>query len=136
MTEPTKIDRRRQPRDQKQDLESRSFRDGAIYLFRRGDYKKPTWFCRVKVPRAKGYLSCSTKTTDEHEAFKFADDLFLKSLGRVTAGQDLRSRRVNKESMTTKSTSMRRKAIARVSKTKRNSSSESKRFLRLIACKK
>jgi len=96
MTKPPKIDRRRQPRDQKQDLESRSFRDGAIYLFRRGDYKKPTWFCRVKVPGAKGYLSCSTKTTDEHEAFKFADDLFLKSLGRVTAGQDLRSRRVNK----------------------------------------
>jgi integrase len=62
------------------ELESRSFKDGAIYLFKRADYKKPTWFCRVKVPNAKGYVSCSTKTTDEHAAYKFADDLFHKLL--------------------------------------------------------
>ena len=68
--EPAKIDRRRQPRDQKTELDSRTFRNGAISLFRRADYKKLTWFCRVKVPGAKGCLSCSTKTTDEHEAFK------------------------------------------------------------------
>lgn len=94
MTENTKIDRRKQPRDQRSDLDSRSFRDGAIYLFRRGDYKKPTWFWRVTVPGAKGYLSCSTKTTDEHEAFKFADDLFFKSLGRIANGGDIRSKQV------------------------------------------
>ncbi len=52
-------------RKAKTELESRSFKDGAIYLFRRADYKKPTWFCRVKVPNTKGYVSCSTKTTDE-----------------------------------------------------------------------
>jgi len=93
MTESTTTDRRRQPRSQKATLDNRIFRDGAIYLFRRGDYKKPTWFCRVKVPGAKGYLSCSTKTTDEHEAFKFADDLFLKSLARVANGGDLKSKK-------------------------------------------
>jgi integrase len=93
MSEPAKADRRRQPRSQKTTLEHKVFRDGAIYLFRRGDYKKPTWFCRVKVPGSKGYLSCSTKTTNEHEAFKFADDLFLKSLARVANGGDLKSKK-------------------------------------------
>jgi len=31
-------------------LESKTFKDGAIYLYRRADYKKPTWFIRLKVP--------------------------------------------------------------------------------------
>jgi integrase len=89
------FDKLKNPRRQKSDLESRSFKDGKIYLFRRNDYKKPTWFCRVKVPGSKGYVSCSTKTTDEHEAFKFADDLYNKSLVRVIQGQDLKGMRVS-----------------------------------------
>lgn len=44
----TKTKKTRQP---KTELESKSFKDGAIYLFKRADYKKPTWFCRVKVQR-------------------------------------------------------------------------------------
>jgi integrase len=75
-------------------LESRTFKDGAIYLFKRADYKKPTWFCRVKVPNAKGYVSQSTKTTDEHEAYKFASDLFNKALISVANGQDINSKKV------------------------------------------
>ena len=55
-------------RKAKTELESRTFREGAIYLFKRADYVKPTWFCRVKVPNSKGYVSTSTKTTDEHQA--------------------------------------------------------------------
>ena len=43
-------------RKAKTELESRSFRDGAIYLFKRADYVKPTWFCRVKVPNAKHHV--------------------------------------------------------------------------------
>ena len=81
-------------RKEKQELDSRSFKDGAIYLFRRADYKKPTWFCRVKVPNAKRYVSCSTKTTDEHQAFAFANDLFHKTLVSVANGKDLRSKKV------------------------------------------
>ena len=81
-------------RKEKQELDSRSFKDGAIYLFRRADYKKPTWFCRVKVPNAKGYVSCSTKTTDEHQAFAFDNDLFHKTLVSVANGKDLRSKKV------------------------------------------
>jgi len=83
--------RRRRP---KTELDSRTFKDGAIYLFRRADYKKPTWFCRVKVPGAKGYVSQSTKTTDEHAAYKFADDLFHQCLVRAASGQHLNSKKV------------------------------------------
>jgi integrase len=80
-------------RKPKTELESKSFKDGAIYLFKRADYKKPTWFCRVKVPGAKGYLTQSTKTTDEHAAYKFADDLFHKGLIKVANGQELNSKK-------------------------------------------
>ena len=80
-------------RKAKTELESKTFKDGAIYLFKRADYVKPTWFCRVKVPGAKGYVSCSSKTTDEHAAYKFADDLFHKSLVKVHNGQELNSKK-------------------------------------------
>ena len=81
-------------RKAKTELQSRTFREGAIYLFKRADYVKPTWFCRVKVPNSKGYVSCSTKTTDEHQAFAFANDLFNKTFLKVANGQDLHSKRV------------------------------------------
>ena len=81
-------------RQPKTDLDSRTFKDGAIYLYRRADYKKPTWFCRIKVTGAKGYVHASAKTTDEHAAYKFADDLFLRSLAKVHSGQDIQSKRV------------------------------------------
>lgn len=76
-------------------LESRTFMGGAIYLFRRADYKKPTWFCRVKVPKRTGYISCSTKTTDEHKAFSFAEDLYNKTLAQVLSGRDFSSKKVS-----------------------------------------
>ena len=46
--------------------ESKTFRDGLIYLYQRADFKKPTWLCRVKVPNASGYVNRSTGTGDEH----------------------------------------------------------------------
>lgn len=82
-------------RKAKTQLQSKSFKDGAIYLFKRADYVKPTWFCRVKVPGAKGYISQSTKTTDEHAAYKFADDLFHKALVRVASGQEINSKKTS-----------------------------------------
>jgi integrase len=81
-------------RKPKEALDSRSFMDGAIYLFRRADYKKPTWFCRVKVPRRTGYISCSTKTTDEHKAYAFAEDLYNKTLAQVLSGRDFSSKKI------------------------------------------
>ena len=93
MDEAVQSSKPKKERKAKTELESKTFKDGAIYLFKRADYVKPTWFCRVKVPNAKGYISCSTKTTDEHAAYKFADDLFHKSLVRVHSGQDLNSKK-------------------------------------------
>jgi len=81
-------------RKPKEALDSRSFMDGAIYLFRRADYKKPTWFCRVKVPKRTGYISCSTKTTDEHKAYAFAEDLYNKTLAQVLSGRDFSSKKI------------------------------------------
>ena len=78
----------------KKELDSRTFNEGQIYLFRRADYKKPTWFCRVKVPGAKGYVTLSTKSTDEHVAFNFATGIYNKSLVKVLNGKELKGKRV------------------------------------------
>ena len=75
-------------------LDGKFFKDGAIYLFRRSDYKKPIWFCRVKVPSVRGYIWRSTRTTDEHAAFKFADDLYNHTLVRALGGENLNSKKV------------------------------------------
>ena len=91
MSEAVENPKPKRQRKAKTELESRSFKDGAIYLFKRADYVKPTWFCRVKVPNAKGYVSYSTKTTDEHQAFAFANDLFCKTLVKAASGQEVNS---------------------------------------------
>lgn len=67
-------------------LVSKSFRDGGIYLFLRGDYKKPTWMCRVKAPGQTGYIYRSTRSTDEHQAYRFADDLYHQQLVKAYSG--------------------------------------------------
>jgi len=92
--EPTSPAEKR-PRKSKEALDSRTFRDGQIYLYRRQDYKKQIWFCRIKVPNTKGYVFKSTQTSDEHAAYKFADDLFNQSLVQVMNGEQLGSKRVS-----------------------------------------
>lgn len=67
-------------------LKSKTFKDGGIYLFVRGDYVKPTWMCRIKAPGMPGYVYKSTRTTDEHQAYKFADDLYHQQLVKVHTG--------------------------------------------------
>ena len=81
-------------RTHKNVLESRVFKDGAIYLFLRSDYKKPTWFCRVKVPNSKGYVWRSTRTTDEHGAYAFALNLYNQTLVRVLSGNTANAKRL------------------------------------------
>ena len=70
-------------------LESKTFRDGGIYLFLRGDYKTRIWFCRIKVPGMTGYIYRSTRTSDEHQSYKFADDLYHRQLVKVLGGEVL-----------------------------------------------
>ncbi|MEM7779460.1 MAG: tyrosine-type recombinase/integrase [Pseudomonadota bacterium] len=81
---------------EKNSLPSRTFKDGAIYLYIREDYKKPTWMCRLKIPGRKGYINRSTRTTDEHEAYKFADDLYHKELVKVLGGPQQQGQRIGK----------------------------------------
>lgn len=76
-------------------LESRTFKDGAIYLFVRTDYIKPTWFVRIKVPGVRGYISRSSRTTNEYEAYKFAEDLYNESLGKLHAGLNVNAKRIS-----------------------------------------
>lgn len=75
-------------------LESKTFKDGGIYLYRRAEYKKPTWFIRLKIPGAKGYVWKSSRTTDEFAAYKVAEDLYNQSLVKVLSGGKLNSKRI------------------------------------------
>jgi integrase len=76
-------------------LESKIFRDGAIYLYRRAEYKKPTWYIRLKIPGAKGYVWKSSGSTDEYVAYKVAEDLYNQSLVKVLSGAKLNSKRIS-----------------------------------------
>lgn len=84
------------PKPEREALESRTFKNGSIYIYRRPDYVKPTWLCRLKIPNMKGYVVRSTKTTDEHAAYKFADDLYNQFLVRSLKGEDLNSPNIAK----------------------------------------
>lgn len=75
-------------------LTSKTFKDGAIYLFQRGDYLKPIWFCRLKVPGVKGYIYRSTRTSDEYQAFKFADDLYNHLLVKTLGGTNIKASKI------------------------------------------
>ena len=66
--------------------------DKKIYLFKRLDYKNPTWFCRVKIHKQKGYMIRSTKTDDFNDAYVFAKNLYDECYGKVLLGQDLKSK--------------------------------------------
>ena len=76
-------------------LESKTFKDGAIYLYRRADYKKPIWFIRIKVPGAKGYVWRSSRSTDQFEAYRIAEELYHQSLVKVLSGGKLTSKRIS-----------------------------------------
>ncbi len=81
-------------RTEPQELDSRTFRDGAIYLYRRAEYKKPTWYIRLKVPGIKGYVWKSSKTTDEHLAFSRAEQLYNENLVKALSGVKVNNRRI------------------------------------------
>jgi integrase len=50
----------------------------------------------VKVPGAKGYIYRSTRTSNEHEAFKFADDLYNRTLVKVLSGGNPHAKKIGK----------------------------------------
>ena len=75
-------------------IASKTFRDGLIYIYQRADYRKPTWLCRVKVPGGRGFVTRSTGTGDEHQAFKFADDLYNQLLVNSLTGAAAPAKRI------------------------------------------
>jgi len=75
-------------------IASKTFREGAIYLYQRSDFKKPTWLCRIKVPNTKGYVNRSTGTGDEHQAFKYAEDLYNQLLVKSLTGETVVGKRM------------------------------------------
>jgi hypothetical protein len=57
--------------------------DGRIVLYKRADHQNPKWTVRLKLPETEGFVVKSTKTTDDFEARRFAEDLYYRLEGRV-----------------------------------------------------
>ena len=49
--------------------------DGRVVLYKRADHQNPKWIVRLKIPTTSGFVVKSTKTTDDFEARRFAEDL-------------------------------------------------------------
>jgi integrase len=65
--------------------------DGRIVLYKRADHQNPKWTVRLKIPRTKGFVVKSTKTTDDFEARRFAEDLYYQLEGRARRGESIRA---------------------------------------------
>ena len=82
--------------DKSFELDQRSFHAGEIILYKRPDHKNPKWQCRVHVPGSTGYVVKSTKTADEFEARRFAEDMFDDLRLKVKQGGSLKGKSFTK----------------------------------------
>jgi integrase len=85
----------RKLRAPKQNLNKRSFLDGAIYLYQRGGSKKGKWTIRLNVPNVKGYIYDTSGTSDEHEAYRVAKNLYDDALVKSLSGVTLSGKRIS-----------------------------------------
>ena len=65
--------------------------DGRIILYRRADIQSLNWSARLKIPNTVGYVVKSTKTSDDFEARRFAEELYYQLEGRVRRGESVKS---------------------------------------------
>jgi hypothetical protein len=65
--------------------------DGRIVLYKRADHQNPKWTVRIKVPRTKGFVVKSAKTTDDFDARRFAEELYYQLEGRARRGESIRA---------------------------------------------
>ncbi len=65
--------------------------DGRIVLYKRADHDTPSWTVRIKIPWVKGFVVKSTKTRDDFEARRFAEDLYYQLEGRARRGESLKA---------------------------------------------
>ncbi len=65
--------------------------DGRIVLYKRADHRNPKWTVRLKVPTVSGFVVKSTKTTNDFEARRFAEDLYYRLEGKAHRGEPINS---------------------------------------------
>jgi hypothetical protein len=65
--------------------------DGRVVLYKRADHENPKWTVRLKIPTTSGFVVKSTKTTDDFEARRFAEELYYRLEGKVRRGEPINS---------------------------------------------
>jgi len=80
----------------KYELNRRVYRGGDVVIYQRPNLKDPKWQCRVHVPGGTGYVIKSTKTKDEFEARRFAEELWEDLRHKVRSGGKVKSKSVSK----------------------------------------
>ena len=64
--------------------------DGRIILYTRSDQDKPKYYVRLKFPHKTGYVIRSSKTMDQYEARRFAEDLYYELEGKLRRGEEIK----------------------------------------------
>lgn len=65
--------------------------DGRIVLYKRADHQNPKWTVRLKIPEIDGFVVKSSKTADDYEARRFAEDLYYRLEGKARRGEPINS---------------------------------------------
>jgi integrase len=65
--------------------------DGRVVLYKRADHQNPKWTVRLKIPETDGFVVKSTKTADDFEARRFAEDLYYRLEGKARRGEPINS---------------------------------------------
>ncbi len=65
--------------------------DGRIVLYKRADHQNPKWTVRLKIPETEGFVVKSSKTTNDYEARRFAEDLYYKLEGKARRGEPIKT---------------------------------------------
>lgn len=77
-------------------INQQAFQDGKIVLYQLEGRPKQLWLCRIKVPKAKGYIYRGTGTSDLYQARKFADDLLDELKLKIHSGKVVTGRQFAK----------------------------------------